>query len=98
MFPVICENTAVTYSFSTLRGVVRFGIQFVPDNMEEKVIRDLDWCDSQSFAVNDTIYLTETGKINFTWDNSVQSWIGEKRLNYKIQLIHKNNDFLFNKT
>ena len=89
MFPVIWEKTVVNYSFTTLRGVLRFGIKFIYDNKEEKVIRDLDWCDSQSSAVGGTIFLADIGKINFTWDNSVQSWISEKRLNYRIQLMYK---------
>ena len=41
MFPVTCEKTLVSYSFTTLQGVLRFGIKFVDDNRREKIIRDL---------------------------------------------------------
>lgn len=87
VFPVTCEKTLVSYSFTTLQGVLRFGIKFVDDNRREKIIRDLTWCESQTSAVEDTIHLADTGNIHFIWDNSVQSWISKKRLNYRIQLI-----------
>ena len=86
MLSVTSEVTVVSYSFSTFQGALRFGIKFLGENKTERTIRDLDWCESQLYVIEDTIYLMETGKIIFTWDNSVQSWISKKRLNYNIQL------------
>ena len=65
------------------------GVKFKRDrDKKETVLLKTAWCecDGEERTISGTFDINECGAIYFTWDNSVQSWISKKRLNYRISM------------
>jgi len=86
-FPVQFERTTVSFAFHTLQGVVQFGVKFKNDRTKkETVLLKSGWCECENNTVSGVFELDHIGVVNFTWDNTVQSWISTKHVNYKIDI------------
>jgi len=85
-FPVALPNTVVSYSFTTKKGNIQFGVKFKDEAKKETILTNLGWFDSDTRTIEGTFTLENSGTILFSWDNTRQSWVSTKRLTYSIQL------------
>jgi outer membrane translocation and assembly module TamA len=85
-FPVPLPNTTVSYSFTTKGGNIQFGVNFKTLTDKQSVLASTSWCDSDQRKIEGSFQLKDPGAIYFSWDNSRQSWVSKKKLNYTIQI------------